>query len=339
VPGETLREEIARGPLDPLRAVDTALAIARALVVAHDVGIVHRDLKPENVMRTPAGDVKILDFGLARMIAAAPQDPGLTAEGVAIGTPSYMSPEQIRGDAVDSRSDIFSLGVVLYELATGVRPFRGSDTASTIARILESEPEPPAPAGEIAAVVRTCLRKRPGDRYPSARHLIAALEETRTALLSPAASTRSPERHGMTGDENALWWWRFHQLAATIGYALLVMPLWRVRDASAIGTTLFVAGVAAATGAGAVRLHLWFVSGLDRASWHEQHRRAAPWRLVSDVLMFAVLAAEGVVALVGREDWGMLLVAAAVAVLVSFALVEPATARAAFREPDPQSLR
>jgi hypothetical protein len=326
-----------------VRAIDTALAVARALAVAHDVGIVHRDLKPENIMRTPAGEVKILDFGLARFHDASDADARLSGDGTVLGTPAYMSPEQIRGATVDARSDLFSLGVVIYELVTGVRPFAGSDAASTIARILESEPDrlrdrttaamPSAALGQLERVVMTCLRKRPSDRFPSARHLIAALEEARAAMaggaLRPGAADVGDT--AARGDGDALWWWRFHQLAATVGYALLVVPLWRVRDLSAaFGTLLFVAGLAGATGAGAVRLHLWFVSRLDRSSWHEHHRRAAPWRTVADALMVVVLAVEGVIALLARENWGMLLVAAAVAVLVSFALVEPATSKAAF---------
>jgi hypothetical protein len=350
VPGETLRDELARGPLEPLRAVDTALAVARALAVAHEIGIVHRDLKPENLMRTPTGEVKILDFGLARIHDPASADP-LSGDGTVLGTPAYMSPEQIRGSAVDARSDVFSLGVVLYELVTGIRPFGGRDAASTIANILESEPErlrdravaavPPHALGHLERVVMTCLRKRPGDRFPSARQLAAALEETRDAMTARPVGAASPGSHwpasaagpadGEWPRDNALWWWRFHQVAATAGYALLVIPLWRVRDLSAaLGTMLFVVGLAAATAAGAVRLHLWFVSRLDRARWHDHHGRARLWRLVGDALMAAVLAAEGVVALVARENWGMLLVAASAGVLVSFALVEPATARAAF---------
>ncbi len=341
VTGETLRDELGRGPLEPLRAVDTALAVARALAVAHEAGIVHRDLKPENLMRTPAGEVKILDFGLARFDDAS-GDSALSGDSAVLGTPAYMSPEQIRGGVTDARSDLFSLGVVLYELVTGVRPFGGTDAASTIARILESEPDrlgartleslSPVAQRVLDRVMMTCLRKRAADRFPSARHLIAALEDARAAITAGAAS--APHRHDVLAPlapPDAVWWWRFHQIAATIGYALLVVPLWRVRDLSDdLGTLLFVLGLAGATGGGAVRLHLWFVSRVDRSSFHEHHRRAWPWRLVSDGLMTLVLATEGVIALLARENWGMLLVAAAVAVLVSFALVEPATTRAAF---------
>ena len=335
VPGETLRDELARGPLTPARAIETMLAIARALAVAHERGVIHRDLKPENVMRTPAGDVKILDFGLARIHDSVSTDATLSADGSVLGTPAYMSPEQIRGAAVDGRANLFALGVVLYKLVTGVNPFAGHDPASTIARILEAEPErlrqrapPNASAvtiGHLERIVQTCLRKRAEDRFLSARELVAALEDAQDA--------RAPTPEPAATSRRAMWWWKFHQAAATIGYALLLLPLWRLRDFSEpLGTPLFVGGLVGATAAGAVRLHAWFASDLDRARWRREQRQSAPWRLAGDVLMTSVLAVEGVIALLARETWGMLLVAASAAVLVTWAVVEPATTRAAFDE-------
>ena len=123
MPGTTLRDEIERGPIAPATVVRYARDIAAGLARAHKSGIVHRDLKPENVMVTPDGTVKILDFGLAR---EAPEGPSATGEaettGIA-GTPAYMAPEQARGERVDARADVFSLGVLLYEMLTGARPF------------------------------------------------------------------------------------------------------------------------------------------------------------------------------------------------------------------------
>ena len=339
VPGETLRDELARGPLTLARALETMLAIARALAVAHERGVIHRDLKPENLMRTPAGEMKILDFGLARIHDAVSTDATLSADGSVLGTPAYMSPEQIRGAAVDARADLFALGVVLYELVTGVNPFAGHDPASTIARILEAEPErlrqrvpPNAPAvtiGHIERIVQTCLRKRAEDRFLSTRELVAALEDAQNARAPEPA----PEPEPAATSGRAMWWWRFHQAAATMGYALLLVPLWRLRDFSEpIGTLLFVGGLVGATAAGAIRLHAWFASDLDRARWRRERRQSAPWRAAGDVLMTSVLAVEGVIALLARETWGMLLVAASAAILVAFAVVEPATTRAAFDE-------
>jgi len=167
VPGETLRDELARRPLPPGPLLDTGLQIARALAAAHDLGIVHRDLKPENVIRTPAGAIKILDFGLARFQGPAPvhaDAPRLTEEGTLLGTPAYMSPEQLRGWDVDCRADIFALGVLLYELGCGVHPFEGSDASSTVARILETEPRDaeelaPAIPSRLLRAIRRCLQK------------------------------------------------------------------------------------------------------------------------------------------------------------------------------------
>src|SRR6185436_3225303 len=113
----TLREELARGPLPLARLVDTALDLARALAAAHERGVVHRDLKPENVIRSATGQVKILDFGVARF-ADLPHAP-LTQDGVLVGTPAYMAPEQIRGQRVDFRADLFSFGTVIAELISG----------------------------------------------------------------------------------------------------------------------------------------------------------------------------------------------------------------------------
>jgi serine/threonine protein kinase len=115
VPGETLRDEISSGPQSFNRVVETALALGRALTLAHDRGIVHRDLKPENIIRRPDGEIKILDFGLARVRASdPPPSPQLTEDGARLGTPTYMSPEQLRGEPLDGRSDLFALGVVIY---------------------------------------------------------------------------------------------------------------------------------------------------------------------------------------------------------------------------------
>jgi serine/threonine protein kinase len=343
VPGETLRDELARGPLDPLRAIDTTIGIARALAAAHQRGIVHRDLKPENVMRTPGGDVKILDFGLARLsegfAGVAPNRSGMI-----LGTPAYMSPEQIRGEAIDPRSDIFSLGVVLYELATGINPFASTDPASTIAKILEAEPARLVDNAHVERVVLTSLRKALEARFQSAADLLRALEEARerlTARTVPPSPLRgfhlrAARYGGQVGEASApsraLWWWQFHQAAATLSYLLLLIPLWRLRDVppASSGTLLFVAGVVGVVTASALRWHSWFAARLDPGAWNDQHRRSSRWILAGDVLFVVILVAVGLLSLLADRLWGILLFAAAAAVLVSFAVIEPATARAAF---------
>src|SRR5262249_7495309 len=147
--GLLLRQQIGVGRLSPRKAVDYAAQIAQGLAAAHEAGVVHRDLKPENVLVTRQGRVKILDFGVAKLTPAlagrpAPSDRGLatTAPGPVLGTVGYMSPEQVRGGAVDHRSDIFSLGSVLYEMLAGQRPFPGQTSSEVMASILRDDPPP-----------------------------------------------------------------------------------------------------------------------------------------------------------------------------------------------------
>jgi len=182
VEGETLRARITRGRMTIEEVLDVATQIASALASAHAAGIVHRDIKPENIMLRPDGYVKVLDFGLAKLTMPTP-DPEATAvlatePGLVVGTMHYMSPEQLRGESVDAHSDIFSLGVVLYELAAGQRPFQGSASGGVIAAILTEDPPPITSAPlELEAIILKALAKRPADRYASARELGSALKQ------------------------------------------------------------------------------------------------------------------------------------------------------------------
>ena len=333
VPGETLRAELRRGPLPVERAVETVTAVGRALAAAHARGIVHRDLKPENIVRTPDGVVKILDFGLART-ADGGDGPALTIEGTALGTPGYMSPEQIRGGPVDARSDQFALGVLLYELVSGTHPFRERHAAATLARVLEGDPPPLVAAPDatrrvedlfdrINAVITRSLRKRPADRYPDVAALVAALARIEASdAIRPTGMERAPR---------ALWWWQFHQASVALSYALLLAPLWRLRHIApaGAGVALFLAAVAAVVIAGALRLHLWFAMRQYPEQWIEQHTRARRWMRGADVAFCAVLAVMGVAAARADDPSAGLLIAAAAAVAVAFVVVEPATTRAA----------
>jgi hypothetical protein len=197
--GETLRERMEKSRIAPAKAVAYAAQIARGLGAAHALGIVHRDLKPENVFVTPGGLVKILDFGVAKM----PDPPGTaldgtpgTEPGTVLGTVGYMSPEQVRGDPAGRRSDIFSLGVILYEMLAGKRPFAGEtwvDESNAILRREAPELPPvlpgfPDPAG-LNRILRRCLAKQAGDRFDSARDLAFALDSTmERAGPAPAAN-------------------------------------------------------------------------------------------------------------------------------------------------------
>ena len=195
--GETLRERLSAAAIPPRKAVDYAQQMARGLAAAHDRGIVHRDLKPDNVFLTRDGIVKILDFGLARPAdvhssSGSGSQGSLTASGTVVGTPGYMSPEQIRGKPVDQRSDLFALGVILYEMLTGVRAFQGENAVETMMAVLQTDPPLSAGRGvppELSEIVLHCLEKSPEDRFQSARDLAFALQrEPSSPKAGPGAS-------------------------------------------------------------------------------------------------------------------------------------------------------
>ena len=177
VEGPTLADRISQGPLPLDEALPIAKQIAEALEAAHEAGVIHRDLKPANIKVKADGTVKVLDFGLAKALDPSPvgdpsQSPTLTAAatqmGVIMGTAAYMSPEQARGKAVDKRADIWAFGVVLYEMLTGRRPFRGDDVSLTLASVMKSGLDVTVLPGDVTpatrAVIRGCLHKDPTER-------------------------------------------------------------------------------------------------------------------------------------------------------------------------------
>lgn len=181
IEGESLRDRIARGPVSIADVIATALEVGQGLAAAHAQGIVHRDIKPGNVMLTSDGRAKVLDFGLA----LAPERTRLTMEGRTTGTVSYMSPEQSRGEAVDHRTDIWSLGVILYEMLTGQRPFAGEHERAVIRSIVNDEPDPPTGLRtgiplELERVVRKSMAKSPEERY---QHFETNSDQFRGMLL------------------------------------------------------------------------------------------------------------------------------------------------------------
>jgi TolB-like protein/Flp pilus assembly protein TadD len=202
--GETLRRQVSVGPVPWRKAVEIGAAIADGLAAAHAKGIIHRDLKPDNLFLTADGRVKILDFGLARLESTVAPDkdtgpyvPPQTGSGVVMGTAGYMSPEQLRGKQADARSDIFSLGCVLYEMVSGRRAFGGSSASEMHAAILRDDPAPlTAPGHEVPPplerLIRRCLEKKPEQRIQSARDLAFDLRALLTASdpLQPAGAPR-----------------------------------------------------------------------------------------------------------------------------------------------------
>jgi serine/threonine protein kinase len=180
--GQTLAEKFKGEPVETALLIEIARQVADALNAAHLKGITHRDVKPANLMLTPHGHVKVLDFGLAKFFRSSEHPASVlshaseTEPGTVMGTVDYMSPEQILGNDADNRSDIFSLGVVLYEMATGRLPFPGSTTGERLGRLLHVDPEsilqwnPKAPR-DLERIVRKCLEKDPGRRYQSAQEL------------------------------------------------------------------------------------------------------------------------------------------------------------------------
>ena len=195
--GETLREQLRKGPMRLREALDDAIEIARGLGAAHDAGIIHRDLKPENIFITKDGRVKILDFGLAKFQPA--KSTGVygptvslqpTSPGHVLGTVGYMSPEQVRGQPADARSDIFATGAVLYEMLTGNRAFRKPTSAETMNAILNEDPStvsqvaPNLPPG-LQRIVNRCLQKNPEHRFQHASDLGFALESLSESTITP----------------------------------------------------------------------------------------------------------------------------------------------------------
>src|SRR6266516_4878322 len=202
VQGKTLSQIVKDAPLLPERAVEIAQSVAEALAFAHEAGIIHRDVKPGNIMLTPSGDVKVMDFGIAR----ATTSETLTATATVLGTATYFSPEQAQGEGVDARSDIYSLGCVLYEMLTGRPPFAGETPVSVAYKHVKEDAVPPSSMdGDIPAaldaVVMKCLAKNPANRYQTARELARDLQRFRsgepvvaTPVLPLGVVTQAMER-------------------------------------------------------------------------------------------------------------------------------------------------
>jgi serine/threonine protein kinase len=216
--GESLREVISHGPLPMKKVLAIGAGIAEGLAAAHAAGLVHRDLKPENVMLTPDGTPKILDFGLAKGFAMleatnTPTDVQVSRAGIVMGTATYMSPEQARGEEVDFRTDQFSLGLILYEMSTGKNPFRKSNPVETLAAIINDEAPP---LGDpLGWIVERCLQKNPAQRYGSTSDLA---HDLRRLSVAPTLLSVRTDR-----SVRATWW----PLAIAAAAIAIAVAIWR----------------------------------------------------------------------------------------------------------------
>jgi predicted Ser/Thr protein kinase len=331
VAGETLRARLNAGRLPIRAAVETLLDVARGLAAAHEQGVVHRDLKPENVMLTATGRVKIVDFGIASVDGPG---SGLTRTGVILGTPGYMAPEQLSGQAADARSDVFALGVLLYEMIGGRPPFGDTASWTVVAAVLERDPQPLCQLADgvtpaLERVVMTCLAKAPASRYPTA----AAVADALAPVLSELASASGePAPRAIAGvapapRPGAMWWLQFHQLAASAALALMMIPAWKLmsRLPRLTGRVLVMTLLVMAAALGTMRLHLWFMARHDGAGLAREIARVAPMLRWGNRLFALVLGLGGLAVADGSPELAGVCVACAAGTLVAGEVVEPVT--------------
>ena len=321
VRGETLRDEIARGPVAPERARAIAVEIASALAAAHEAGVIHRDLKPENVLIKSDGGVKVVDFGIAQIEGA--EATRLTRAGSMLGTPAYMAPEQLLGETVDGRADIYAWGIVLSEMLTGRHPLQGRGDKSHVHL-----------TGPFATVIGRCLHADPAARYTTAKELVSALgsgSETDSRRGSESGSRPVVERDLEPAPNR--FWWEFHEAMTALVYAVVVVPAWYARGQIGgwQGRTFFIALVATVVVATTARLHLWFTSRFYPAELDWVHRRSSQWIRIADWLFAATLAVGGLLIGDERSPLAIVLPSIAIGAVVAFLLIEPVTTRDAFK--------
>jgi len=343
VEGENLRSQLQQGPLSPPALLDLAVEIVQGLVAAHAGGVIHRDLKPENIMRNKKGQLKILDFGVAIAPAADFRDETLTEPGTILGTPSYMAPEQLTGQDVDFRCDIFTFGILFYELASGSNPFRAETPIATMAKILESDPAPLSQRSHgpssLDRIVERCLPKNPDQRYSSTPALLEDLKRARTEMGSDQSEGEPEVQQGQDRPSaqpslHSLWW-VIHQALVLALYGSMVFTLWKVQEWTSQAWTLLVFfgvfGCAAVNGT--LRTHLLFTARFNSTFIHSELGRAAPWLRRIDGLFAALLLLGAFAVAFDHQLLAAFLAGIAMGYVVVFLIVEPATTRARFSPP------
>ena len=332
VPGSNLRTLLKSGPLPMREIVSVGLQLARALAEAHTYGIVHRDLKPENVIKTPSGVVKILDFGLA--LGEHSTQPRLTHTGIVVGTPAYLSPEQVKGLQADFRSDLFALGLLLYELASGTNPFLSDSVTTTLAKICDEAPPSlskllPKSEPELDRIVQVCLRKNPAERYQSTQDVVADLELLSDRLrVTPVEGTPLLREPSIADKQHR--WLITHQIIVSVIYLAMLYPVWYARGwLPPPWGMLFTLGVlATAAAVTSFRLHLWFTARQFPHRLAAEQARTWRWTRIIDVAYAVMLAAAALTISGGHPEFAMLFIAVATAMLVVAFVIEPATAAA-----------
>jgi hypothetical protein len=313
VRGETLREEIVRGPVAPERARAIAAEIAGALAAAHQAGVIHRDLKPENVLIKPDGGVKVVDFGIAQI--EGPEATRLTRAGSMLGTPAYMAPEQLLGQTVDGRADIYAWGIVFSEMLTGRHPLQGRGSGNNVHL-----------TGPFSSIVARCLHADPAARYSSAKDLISE--------LGPGSGPGSGPGLGPgPGPGPSRFWWEFHEAVTALVYSAMIVPAWYARGhiGGWQGRTFFVALVATVVVTVTARLHLWFTSRFYPGELGWVHRQSSRWIRGGDWLFAATLTLGGILIGDERSPLAIILPGVAVGAVAAFLLIEPVTTRDAFK--------
>jgi serine/threonine protein kinase len=329
VEGQTLRDEMHGATRPSLETiVTTARDLASALASAHAKGITHRDLKPENVMRTRDGRIKVLDFGLARVEAG----PGgiaatLTAAlpGGIAGTPAYMSPEQIEGRTAGPGADVFAFGVLMYEWISGRHPFQAGSPLATLARVLDSTPDPLSSHAQVpkwlSDVIERCLRKPVNERFASASELLQAFDHPAIAqhAVVPARSST---------------WWRTHQVVAIVLYTIAAAHGWQIKEwlRELISLWVFVGlGIAGSVG-GIIRGHLVFTDIMNRPHLISELARTRRVRLFTDLLIAALLTVDALMLISSLPLTAVLTMALATGITLAAVLMEPATTAALLGE-------